>query len=732
MKKLHSLIVFSLAILFVAQSCKRRTDVTETPDDISTIPIEELKAPDNFNFETHKDIYVRVKVANPATASTRYLIKVYTDVPGTKELVQSGLTSTSDFEFASNVRVPAGQEFLWIEKVNPDGTSEFHEVPASTFVSNVFDSKPEHVYTFTKTSSGMTCNSSCTQTYTNHSGNLNINGNKTICIKGTFNGSITLGSNSSVKICGSGTINSLTLNHSKSRAYILEGAEIRIDNLNINNKNAEVKNWSDSLVFTGSISLNGKLYNKGKMYVNSNLTINSNGKFYNYDFLDVGGNLTVNKDLYNYHFMTIDGNTTVNSNGYIDSYCSIRVKGNLTVNDDIDMSEVIDVEGNIVVNSNGDINFYDGALVTCENLTLNNDIEGKGSKTNVIKVNDRTVFNSNGEIKGKLDLCDDNGVETNNGKISSPAKLSCSATLPSTTCRPDGFNNVVVQDDDNDGIANEQDAYPNDANKAFDSYYPAESKFANIAFEDLWPNKGDFDFNDMVIAYKLQKVQNADEEVVEAIFEVTVRSVGGSYDNGFGIRLDDIAPGVISNVTGYNLSKNIVTLSSNKTESGQDKAVIICFDSPEPIITRTTGSFFNTIKTNPKGSSDTLRIKVTFTTPQDESKLAASKLNPFIFTNGRRGYEIHLGNFAPTSLADNTLFGTGQDASNSSTGKYYKTANNLPWAILIEETFDYPEEKAAINQTYNHFNEWAISGGTQKTTWFKDLAQYRNLVKIFE
>ncbi len=725
--------MFLAALLFVAQSCKRKSIENNTePTDVLTIPIDELKAPEGFNFETNKDLYVRVKVADPASPSTRYLIKIYSNVPGTGELVKTGLTNTSDFEYATSLRLPAGQDFIWIEKIGPDGTSEFQEVPASTFATSVFDSKPEHVFTFQKTSSGMDCSSKCDNTYNNYIGNLNLNNKGTYCITGTFNGSITINNDIDVKICASGSITNLTLNNKKSRVYILEGAELKITNLATNNKSAEVRSWSDSVVLTGSMSQTGKFRNYGKLYVTNNLSLNSDAKFYNYGFLDIGGNFTTSNDLFNYHFMDVGGNFTVNSNAYVDSYCNIDITGNLTVNDDIDFDGIISVGGNLTVNSNGDIDFYDGGLMVCENLTLNDDIEGKSSKTSVIKVNDRTVINSNGEIKGKLDLCDNDGVETNNGKISSPAKLSCATTLPSTTCRPNGFNNVVVQDDDNDGIANEQDAYPNDADKAFDSYYPSGSSYANIGFEDLWPNKGDFDFNDMVIAYNLQKVLNADEKVVEAIFKVNVRSVGGSFDNGFGIRLDEIASSAVSSVTGYELSKNIITLNANKTEAAQDKAVIICFDSPEPTLNRATGSFFNTIKTNPKGTSDTLTITVKFATPQDEANLAASKLNPFIFTNQRRGYEVHLSDFAPTSLADQTLFGTGQDASSPQAGKYYKTANNLPWAILIEETFDYPEEKAPINITYRYFNEWAISGGTKQTTWFKDLANHRVLNKVFE
>ena len=734
MKKLVLLSLLALFLLTV-YSCKRRFDLgqnQDTPSDVLAIPIKELSPPRDFNYETHKDLYVRVGVKNPLTPSTRYLIKVYTNVPTTGELVKEGQTSVSTYEYATYVRVPASQEFLWIEKINPDGTSQFNKVQASTFASTMFDSGPNNVYTFHKSGSGMDCSSSCDQSYNNHTGNITINSNNDVyCITGTYSGSITINGKSSVKICGNATITSLTLNND-CNAYILEGAQVTITNLVTNNSKAEVKNWCDSLVVTGSMNVGGKITNNGRMYASGAVTINSDGEIKNYDKFAVSGSLTVNEKFKNYHLLTVGGSATVNSDGNFDNYCYLSVGGSLTNNGDLYTSGLIAVTGAFTHNSSAKFELNDGAMLTCDDITINNKIEGKGNSTSVIEVADRTVINSNGEIKGKLNLCDDNGVETNNGSLSSGGQIACTGSLPTSTCNPLGFNVVVVQDDDSDGVPNSQDAYPNDATRAFDSYYPSGSTFANIAFEDLWPNTADYDFNDMVIAFNIQKVLNADEKVVDMKIKVNVRSVGGSFDNGFGFRLDDLAPNTVSNVTGQVLTKSRVTLSGNNTEAGQDKAVIICFDSPEPTLQRAQGSFFNTIKANAKGTSDTILVTVSFGTPQNQSTLDIAKINPFIFTNGRRGYEIHLGNFAPTSLADNTLFGTGQDASNSSNGTYYKTANNLPWAILIDETFDYPQEKTPVNVAHRYFNQWAISGGTEKTNWYQNLAQYRVTEEIFE
>ncbi len=71
-----------------------------------------------------------------------------------------------------------------------------------------------------------------------------------------------------------------------------------------------------------------------------------------------------------------------------------------------------------------------------------------------------------------------------------------------------------VADVDGDGIPDDQDDYPNDPLRAFDNYFPAAG-FGSLAFEDLWPGKGDYDFNDVVVDYRFQTVTNALNQVVE-------------------------------------------------------------------------------------------------------------------------------------------------------------------------------------------------------------------------
>ena len=53
-------------------------------------------------------------------------------------------------------------------------------------------------------------------------------------------------------------------------------------------------------------------------------------------------------------------------------------------------------------------------------------------------------------------------------------------------------------DKDDDGVSDDSDDYPDDETKAFNNYYTAKNQVGTLAFEDLWPYKGDYDFNELL------------------------------------------------------------------------------------------------------------------------------------------------------------------------------------------------------------------------------------------
>lgn len=284
-------------------------------------------------------------------------------------------------------------------------------------------------------------------------------------------------------------------------------------------------------------------------------------------------------------------------------------------------------------------------------------------------------------------------------------------------------------DTDGDGVQDAQDAFPNDPTKAYISYYPSASTYATLAFEDNWPNKGDYDMNDLLVNYRYTFTKNASNQVVEMQGEYKVGAAGASFHNGFGVQLP-VAASAVTSVTGQQAISNYITFASNGVEAGQTKAVIIPFDNHEALIKNPAGTYFiNTLSTLDKVSGSTATVVVKFASPQN---LDVSTFNPFLISNLRRGYEIHLPGFAPTDKATPSLLGTNDDNSVPSTGRYYLTKDNWPWAISFSEQFSYPFETKNITETYLHFAEWAKSGGTSYPDWYTNTAAgYRNTSNIY-
>lgn len=286
-------------------------------------------------------------------------------------------------------------------------------------------------------------------------------------------------------------------------------------------------------------------------------------------------------------------------------------------------------------------------------------------------------------------------------------------------------------DTDKDGILDYADQYPLDPERAYNNYYPTANKFGTLAFEDMWPAKGDFDFNDLVVDYRFNSVTNASNKVVEIKTVFVLRATGASYHNGFGIQLP-INPSSVKSVTGTKLTSDYINLSANGTESSQNLATIIIFDNSYDILKYSgTLSGINTDLSNPFIRPDTIKTTIQFISPISQNLLGTAPYNPFLIQNKNRKVEVHLPGMQPTAMADTDLFGTIQDSSNPAQNRYYKTIKNLPWAINLPESLKYPIEKKSILLAYPKFGEWAESGGTLYPDWYTDKTGYRNTLYIY-
>ncbi len=296
------------------------------------------------------------------------------------------------------------------------------------------------------------------------------------------------------------------------------------------------------------------------------------------------------------------------------------------------------------------------------------------------------------------------------------------------------FDNAIVyiqsEDSDGDGVPDDEDDYPDDPDRAFDVYYPNETDWGTLAFEDLWPGKGDYDFNDNIFDYHFKSVLNADNKLVEFFIDYSVRAIGASYENGLGFMLGG-NPSNVASVSGARITENYISLNSNGTEENQSNTVIILTDNVFNMFSIPGTPYINTEPQKDYITPDTNRLFVSYATPVAVSTTGTAPYNPFLIVNKNRDMEIHLAGYVPTDLADNSYFGQYEDDTDPASGKYYQTEKNLPWVIDLPVSFDYPFEKISIDNAYNHFVEWAESGGTSYPDWYEDNSGYRNAANIY-
>nr|WP_299384652.1 LruC domain-containing protein [Allomuricauda sp.] len=267
----------------------------------------------------------------------------------------------------------------------------------------------------------------------------------------------------------------------------------------------------------------------------------------------------------------------------------------------------------------------------------------------------------------------------------------------------------LCNDQDGDGVVDSADEFPTDPNRAYSTTYPASDSKASLVFEDLWPFRGDWDFNDTSIDYSITKYFNSSSQIVALDLDYVVTSDGAGFVNSLAFEIKGLNPDNIESITGQVLDRDVFSLDNNGTELGQSHAVVPLFDDHSILVNQEN------------------KVSITLIDPISDTTLDPSPFNPFLVANGEREKEIHLSNHEPTSLGNSQ---PAVEGNNADTDGNYSTENGLPWAINVVESFPLLIEKEPINEGYLFFEEWGLSGGQSRRDWYKDFPGYRNPAKL--
>ncbi len=261
-------------------------------------------------------------------------------------------------------------------------------------------------------------------------------------------------------------------------------------------------------------------------------------------------------------------------------------------------------------------------------------------------------------------------------------------------------------------------------------YYPGEHSFVTLAYEDMWPEIGDYDFNDVVLLYRVTQVMQ-DSKVTRIDISGRLAAYGASFANGFAVQLSGIERNWI-NEDLIKLTYNGVSIpSSAPLESAQTNAVVNITDNLKNHFSSSCGGrFYRTEAGCDNSNVFSFEISIPLQTPIAIEMMPEMPLDPFIYaTENRernpffdglrpgRSLEIHLADHPPTERANANLLGLKDDRS-MPPSSLFRTGQNLPWAIEIGTQWNPPLERVDISVAYPEFIDYISSGGKDKPNWF--------------
>lgn len=275
------------------------------------------------------------------------------------------------------------------------------------------------------------------------------------------------------------------------------------------------------------------------------------------------------------------------------------------------------------------------------------------------------------------------------------------------------------------------------------NYYPGEGTWVTLAYEDNWPEKDDFDFNDVVMFYRVDTVTDTNTgNIVRYDISGSLQAYGADFINGFAVQLDGIARSSIDEDLTKLVVNNQTKHEATVLEAGTTNAVAVISTNlkaeiTDPVCSGSEGNYYRVWQGCSSDSANqfVFEASIPFSTPLAAGTGPSMPLNPFICGlegryhgdsfggNPGRSLEIHLKGDDITSVASSSFFSTNDDTSTYTNcpGEdcdTYHTDNGISFGLLIDGEWNHPSERTDILAAYPDLEGYATSGGATNTDWY--------------
>ena len=244
------------------------------------------------------------------------------------------------------------------------------------------------------------------------------------------------------------------------------------------------------------------------------------------------------------------------------------------------------------------------------------------------------------------------------------------------------------------------------------NHFPTANTFYLVGYEDLYPAKGDYDFNDLTVAYQVKYGLNVDGDVVaiQGLAYLITRGSAYSHDWRLGIDLPSNTSGTLSCTTHFPtdyISRGFATTLSQSCSSTPQVDVsgnldLIVFENTLELYRDPAGSLFVNTSSIPgnwnlryfEGPKSEFRLDLESPTPM--SSIMSAPFDPYVHVLDTNRL-IHLLEVDPS----------------------YQDEDGYPFGMLLTATWKPAIAAYNVGIPYQNFDPFVKSKGVTNANWYE-------------
>ena len=232
--------------------------------------------------------------------------------------------------------------------------------------------------------------------------------------------------------------------------------------------------------------------------------------------------------------------------------------------------------------------------------------------------------------------------------------------------------------------------------------FPSGNTFYFVAYEDMYPLQGDYDFNDAVVAYQVQFGLNSSNQVVKIMGSAYLMAKGAAYSHDWHLRIG--LPGTVKTAVSCTTSlsttpqTDFACLGSNPLLSSGTADVVVFADTGKIFPNQYTDYrkiFSNTLFGAAYLKGPKSAFSISLDQPVDPANIGVAPFDPYLYVRDKK-QTIQL-------LQVNAAI---------------KDVNGYPYAMLMPTGWNWPYEKTDIRTAYPKFNDFTATQGASSVDWY--------------